>query len=323
VIVERFRADYQIQSIDQLGYPATVTAEARQVDGVSLVSAAKVARAGVDGEPRTLFAVEPSSLADVLELELLAGDLAGMADGGVVVSEEVGVAVGGEVELVLGGAPVRRQVVGVMDDLHLPGTTRVGQVLMSTDQAGDALAGQPDLVSFVRLDPGAEAAAVRGALEQVVAAQPDARLADTAELRAQVSDQTNRLLGLVVGLVLLSVVVAFVGVVNILGLSVAERSAELGLLQALGMTPHQAREMVRWESVIITVLGTTVGVTLGLLFGWLGVRVLRDEGLEVFSVPVEQIALAVVVMLVAGVAASVLPARRASTVDVLHAVTLE
>jgi putative ABC transport system permease protein len=119
------------------------------------------------------------------------------------------------------------------------------------------------------------------------------------------------------------VIVAFVGVVNILGLSVIERGDELGLLQALGMTRQQARQMVRWESVIITMLGTVVGLALGTLFGWLGVRVLRDEGLGTFSVPLEHIAVAVVVMLVSGVLASILPARRAGRADVLHAVTIE
>lgn len=322
VIVERFRGDFQIQALDQLGYPTTVTEAAAQVDGVGVISPAKVVRAGVDGSERILFAVEPATLDAVLGIDLLDGELTGMADGGVVVAPAVAAGVGDTVEVAVAGDVQNRQVVGVMDDLHLPGTTRVGQVLLASDAVA-GLAAQPDLVAFVKLADGADRAATRSALEEAIASQPDTRLADTAQLREQVGEQTNRLLGLVLGLVLLSVVIAFVGVVNILGLSVSERSTELGLLQALGMTPQQTREMVRWESVIITALGTVVGVTLGTVFGWLGVRVLRDEGLQVFSMPIGQVVLAVAVMLVAGVVASVLPARRASTIDVVHAVTVE
>jgi putative ABC transport system permease protein len=243
----------------------------------------------------------------------------------VALSRQLGIPLGSRVAVQIGSSsePTTRRVVALTDDLHLPGTTRVGDALIDVGAVGDELAGRPDLVAFVKLAPDADRAAVRDALERLTAQQPDARVADTTELRDQVREQTDRLLGLVIALMLLSVVVAFVGVVNVLGLSVVERSDELGLLQALGMTPQQTRQMVRWESVIITVLGTTVGVAVGTLFGWLGVKVLRDEGLTAFAVPTAQIAIAVLVMVLAGVLASVIPARRASHVDILRAVTIE
>jgi putative ABC transport system permease protein len=325
VIVERFRADYQIQAIDQVGYPSSVTDEARAIDGIELVSAAKVARGAVDGAAHTVFAVDHTTLDDVFDVAVLEGSLDQLASGGVALSKELNVPLGSSVAVQVGssGAVTTRRVVALTDDLHLPGTTRVGDALIDVSALGDELAGRPDLVAFVKLAADADRAEVRAGLDRLTARQPDARVADTTELRDQVREQTDRLLGLVIGLVLLSVVVAFVGVVNVLGLSVVERSDELGLLQALGMTPRQTRQMVRWESVIITVLGTTVGVAVGTLFGWLGVRVLRDEGLTAFTMPTGQIAVAVAVMVLAGVIASVIPARRASHVDILRAVTIE
>ena len=325
VILEQFRADFQLQAVDQTGYPRGVTGAARKVEGVELVSAAKVTRGNVGGEPRTVFAIDPNTLPEVFQFEVFGGgDLSNLGERGVVLSEAVGVPVGATVEVAIGSQqPTERQVVALMDDLHLPGTTRVAQALVSRASVEDALGNQPDLVGFVKVARGADLEAVRAGLEEAAAEHPDVRVADNGDLREQVRTQTNQLLGLVIGLVLLSVIVAFVGVVNILGLSVIERADELGLLQALGMTRHQARQMVRWESVIITMLGTLVGLLLGTLFGWLGVRVLRDEGLGTFSMPIEQIAIAVAVMLVAGVLASVIPARRASRADVLHAVTIE
>ncbi|MGI9016758.1 MAG: ABC transporter permease [Euzebya sp.] len=325
VIVEQFRADYQLQAVDQIGYPTSVTDSADEIDGIDLVSAAKVARGDVNGVERTLVAVDATTLPSVYDFQVFEGSLDTLHDGGVAVSKKLNIPLGTTVAVRVGssGATSSRQVVALTDDLHLPGTTRVGQALVDVSTAGAAVAGQQDLVAFVKVAADADRARVRKALETLVVEQPDVRVADTAELRAQVRDQTDRLLGLVIGLVLLSVIISFVGVVNALGLSVVERTSELGLLQALGMTQRQARQMIRWESVIITILGTVAGVGLGLGFGWLGVRVLRDEGLTAFTIPTEQIAIAVLVMLVAGVFASVLPARRASQVDVLRAVTME
>lgn len=324
VIIEQFKADFQLQAADQMGYPRRVTEAALEIPDVEVVSAAQVTRGNLNGEARTVFAIDPVTLPQVFEFDVFGGDLAKLGERGVVLSEEVGVPVGATVQLAIGSQPpAERQVVALMEDLHLPGTTRVAQALVSRDSVQDALRNQPDLVGFVAAAEGADLDAVRTALDEIVAEQPDVRVADNGDLRAQVRTQTNQLLGLVIGLVLLSVIVAFVGVVNILGLSIIERGDELGLLQALGMTRQQARQMVRWESVIITMLGTIVGLALGMLFGWLGVRVLRDEGLGAFSMPLDQIAIAVVVMLVSGVLASVLPARRASRADVLRAVTIE
>lgn len=324
VIVEQFKADFQLQAVDQMGYPRSITRAAREVEGVATVSAAKVTRANLNGEARTVFAIDPASLPEVFEFDTFGGEIDALHDNGVVLSEALAVPVGATVQLGIGSQPpVERQVVALMEDLHLPGTTRVGQALITRSSVEETLADLPDLVGFVAIDRGADVEAVRTGLEAVVAEQPDVRIADNGDLRDQVRTQTNQLLGLVIGLVLLSVIVAFVGVVNILGLSIIERGDELGLLQALGMTRQQARQMVRWESVIITVLGTVVGLALGVLFGWLGVRVLRDEGLGTFSLPLEQIAIAVVVMLVSGVLASIIPARRASRADVLRAVTIE
>ncbi len=324
-IVEQLRADYQLQAVDQIGYPSTVTDAADEIDGVDLVSAAKVARGRVNGADRTVFAIDARTLPTVYDFDVVEGSLERLDDGGVALSKQLDIPLGASVTVRVGssGPASARRVVALTDDLHLPGTTRVGQALVDASTAKEAVAGRPDLVAFIKLAPDADRAGARRELEQVVAGQPDVRVADTAELRAQVRDQTDRLLHLVIGLVLLSVVISFVGVVNALGLSVVERSDELGLLQALGMTQGQARQMVRWESVIITTVGTVVGVALGTMFGWLGVRVLREEGLSAFSIPVAQIAVAVIAMLVAGVFASVVPARRASHVDVLHAVTTE
>ncbi|MET0895933.1 MAG: FtsX-like permease family protein, partial [Acidimicrobiia bacterium] len=117
--------------------------------------------------------------------------------------------------------------------------------------------------------------------------------------------------------------IAILGIVNTLALSVFERTREIGLLRVVGMSRRQVRTMVRWESVVIALIGATIGVALGVFWGWAFTRSLRDEGLSVFVVPVAAIALFMVGAIVAGVVAAILPAWRASRLDVLDAIATE
>jgi len=121
-------------------------------------------------------------------------------------------------------------------------------------------------------------------------------------------------------LLALAVVIALLGIVNTLALSVFERTRELGLLRAVGMTRRQVRAVVRWESVIVAVLGALLGAALGLAFGAALTRGLAQEGLTVVEVPGGRLAVYVLAAALAGVLAAIGPARRAAKVDVLRAV---
>jgi putative ABC transport system permease protein len=146
---------------------------------------------------------------------------------------------------------------------------------------------------------------------------------DQAEFEGAMSSVINQLLGLVTVLLLLAVVIALLGIVNTLALSVFERTRELGLLRAVGMTRGQVRAMVRWESVVISVIGALLGAGLGLGLGLALTRALADQGIDQIAIPAAQLGLYVVAAALAGVVAAVGPARRASNVDVLKAVVTD
>jgi putative ABC transport system permease protein len=133
----------------------------------------------------------------------------------------------------------------------------------------------------------------------------------------------NKFLALIVVLLALAVIIALLGIVNTLALSVFERTRELGLLRAVGMTRTQVRAMVRYESVIISVLGAVMGVIVGVAFGLALVSALADSGIHTIKVPTLQLVLYVLGAGVAGVLAAIGPARRAANVDVLNAVVTE
>jgi putative ABC transport system permease protein len=120
-----------------------------------------------------------------------------------------------------------------------------------------------------------------------------------------------------------AVIIALMGIVNTLALSVYERTRELGLLRALGLGRKQTRRMVRWESVMIALFGGILGLVLGVLFGWALVTSLSDEGVEVVQVPFGSLVTFLIAAGLAGVLAAIGPARRAAKLDVLEAIAHE
>jgi putative ABC transport system permease protein len=190
--------------------------------------------------------------------------------------------------------------------------------------AQEAYAGERlDSSALVRVTDGADRAQVQQAITAALADHPDARVLDRKGYEKVASGFIDQLLTFVTVMLLLAVVIALLGIVNTLALSVYERTRELGLLRAVGMTKAQVRSMVRWESVIISLIGATAGAALGIGLGIALSQALKDEGIKAISVPVPQVLLYVALAAVAGVLAAVGPARSASKGDVLKAVVTD
>ena len=143
------------------------------------------------------------------------------------------------------------------------------------------------------------------------------------ELLESIEAQVGTLLNVMIGLLVLALIIAVIGIVNTLALSVLERTREIGLLRAVGMLRSQIRATVYREAVLVAVFGALLGVVIGSFFGWSMVTALADDGIEVLVFPVGRLAVYVVLAAVAGVIAALLPARRAARLDVLDAVTTE
>jgi putative ABC transport system permease protein len=164
---------------------------------------------------------------------------------------------------------------------------------------------------------------VRAGLANALKATPSLDLRDQTEFKQDQKRQINQVLIFVLALLLLSLVVAWLGIVNTLALSVFERTREIGLLRAVGMATRQVRRMVRLEAVIIALFGAMLGVVLGLGYGTALVRALQSQGIDQTSIPVGQLLAYLVVGVLAGVTAALWPAWRASRLDVLKAISAE
>ena len=141
---------------------------------------------------------------------------------------------------------------------------------------------------------------------------PNITVLTRSEFRDEQQATVDQFLTVLVALLALSAIIAILGIINTLALSVFERTHELGLLRVVGMSRRQVRRMVRWESVVIAVVGAVVGLALGVLWGWAFARALRDQGLSVFRIPSARWSCSSSASMVAGVIAAVLPAWRAS-----------
>jgi putative ABC transport system permease protein len=135
--------------------------------------------------------------------------------------------------------------------------------------------------------------------------------------------QITQLVFLVYLLLALAIIIALIGIVNTLALSIFERTRELGLMRAVGMTRQQMRTTVRYEAVIIALLGTFLGLVLGLAFGVALVLALGDDGATDLNIPVVQLVVVVALAIFFGVVSAILPARRAANLNILQAIQSE
>ncbi len=198
-----------------------------------------------------------------------------------------------------------------------------GQYLLSLVDYKAHYADQLDTVGLVKARANVSPDASRAAVESVTNDFPNIQVKDQAQYKQQQSSQINRVLILFYVLLALAVVIAFIGIINTLALSILERVRELGLLRAVGMTREQIRSMIRWEAVIIAIVGAAFGLVVGTFFGWTLVRALHSQGITEFVLPVGSLLLFVVLAAAAGMLAAIFPGRRAAKIDMLRAIAAQ
>lgn len=300
------------------GFDTSLAERIAELPEIDAVTGLRVTPALFDGDATELASLDTTTVDRTFDLDLIGGSFADLGADGLAVADgyadEQGWELGTTVPLTLADGAERELVVravyasgGFSDQL--------------VDHSAVAAAGGTPLDSelFVTTADGFTDDQAREAVEAAIAGVANAEVQSRAEYSDDRAAQIDTLLGLGYALLALAVVIGVLGIANTLALSIVERTRELGLLRAIGMTRAQVRSTVRWESVIIALFGTALGLTVGIAFGWAVVTALAEEGITTLVIPVSSLAVAALLAVAAGVGAALLPARRAARLDVLTA----
>ncbi|MFI1384570.1 ABC transporter permease [Embleya sp. NPDC020886] len=330
-IDQRLGADFTLESTGGLNFAPNVAETVRKVPGVRDVVRQRETEAKVvfNGSAETISVTGADPGIDgMLKQKYTAGNAAdGLAAGRITLPKSYvkgrHLGIGGTVTLrTPNGRSAELRIGAVIDDEGI-GLATAGGGMVGLETLSKLVPELLDSVIMANTADGSKSSQVRAALDNALKPFPQVQLRDQADYKQTVQDQTNLVLQMVYGLLGLAIIIAILGVVNTLALSVIERTREIGLLRAIGMSRVQLRRMIRLESAVIAVFGAVLGLALGVGWGVAAQRMLASQGLDVLTIPWLTITEVVVGAGVVGLLAALLPALRASRMNVLAAISTE
>jgi putative ABC transport system permease protein len=331
-----FAGDFVINSGAGQSGGGVDPALAQRLNGLPQVAAATGERLGsmlILGQPYMIAAVDPRTAGQIFNVSPLQGSIGALgADGIAVYSGDATknhLKLGDPVSVVFRdtGHQTLRVALIYGDNQAAPTAnpgSKTSYFLGTPGYDANFAAPHFDGEVFVKKAPGVSTAAALAAVKTVSARYAvGATVQDQAAYKAEQTKGIDQILALIYTLLALAIVIALLGIGNTLALSIFERTRELGVMRAVGMTRRQLRGTIRWESVIIALQGTLLGLLVGVFFGWALVRAQKSNGISVFNVPWLTLVIMVLLAGLAGVAAAILPSRRAARLNVLRAIVTE
>ncbi|PIE21331.1 MAG: hypothetical protein CSA64_02655 [Arachnia propionica] len=321
-ITENQRGDFVVSAVNFRPFPRSIVTEAASIDGVEDVWLRATTQASYNDSPIVVTGTTPQSLNNGIAVDVLAGEL---QTHGVMLSYNFAVEndqpMGSLVELATGNdLTLKLRVTGIFDGDSAP---RLGDAIVAMESYGQL--GDSKVVDFVSVaaTAGADLAEVQTKLQAIVEDIPTVVVTSNQEYADQVSAQFDQVFAVLYALLGLGLVISVLGIMNTLILSVTERTREIGLLRAIGLTRGQLRVMIAIESVIISLIGTVIGLVIGLVAGHAIVMVLNDAGVTQVTIPWVQLLVFLVVAVVFGLVAALVPSQRAAKLNVLDAIAVE
>jgi putative ABC transport system permease protein len=322
---KRFTGDFVVDSgmSDQGGFSPDLAEKLKALPELDAVSGTRLTPTEVNGQPTLMFSGDPVAMQQITDFGIKEGSFNDLGPTQIAVLQESATSNGWKIGDAI---PVRFAKTGVQQFTIAALYTEIDvapEFFISLAAFDANVADHFDSKVYVTLADGVTAEQGRAAITKVTDSYPQATVLDSAEYKDAQGSQIDMMLNLIYALLGLAVFIALLGIANTLALSIFERTRELGLLRAVGMTRRQLRATVRYESVIIALLGTTLGLAIGVAFGWSMVKALDGKGLSTFALPYGQLTIMALIAVFAGIAAAILPARRAARLNVLEAIISE
>ncbi|MFJ9843711.1 ABC transporter permease [Kitasatospora sp. NPDC101155] len=319
-----FGADYVLSGNGATPIGHEVTDRVRAIPGVQAVTRQRYAVAHLNGFQLVLSGVDVATVDRAVKPQYVAGSTADVAAGKVMVDQTTAdadhLSVGSQVELHFLNGRVGTLTVGAISKPPAGAGKDGGSWEVSLDTLTTFAPEAQDFALYLNIGAGVDRSKVQAGLDAALAGYPQVTVQSQADYKKSITGQVDTVLYLVYALLALAIVIAVLGVVNTLALSVIERTREIGLLRAIGTSRGQVGRMVRLESVLIAVHGALLGLGLGLAWGVAGQQVLELYGITALSVPWTTILAVLVGAAVAGLAAAVVPAVKAARMRVLGAI---
>jgi putative ABC transport system permease protein len=300
--------------------PNTLTSDLTGQPGIAQASGLALVALRINGSSAAAEATTPAALSNNILLTKLAGELT-LSPTTILISQKIADEkhwkVGTSLPVTFSeGSAIRLRVAGIYKENQL-----AGAYLIDRRTAARYVTNLVDLVVLVQATPQADLQVVRSTIQNVLKQYPGIEVKSRGEYIQSAQDNIAQLTNLIYGLLALSVLIAFFGIINTLALSVIERTREIGMLRAVGMTRRQVAGMILLESMVIALFGAVLGIAVGSLFGWAILPPLADQGLTDFSYPFVTVVIFLFAGGVAGIAAGLLPGLRAAKLNVLRAIS--
>src|SRR5215212_6411850 len=327
-IDRNFQGDIVLQNTDGFSpISAGAGREAEKVQGVETVSSLSFGGAVYNGKDIRVSAVDPKTVSDVLSLDWKQGSpetLSSLSGDGAVLDD----AWAKKNDIDVGDQITVRTALERPQTLVAEGTVKdnadlLGNLVVTESLLHSAFGAREPSMTFIKLAAGAHAARVQDEVAKEVKSRfATVETLNQKELKDNQEEQIQQLVSFFYVLLALAIVISLLGIVTTLALSIHERTRELGMLRAVGMSRKQVRRLVRYEAVITALIGAILGTILGVIFATLVSRPLADEGFEL-SYPIVTLVILLILAALAGVLAAIWPARRAAKLDVLRALAYE